>query len=466
MPEVSDRGGMRLRCKGECNRDCHPQRGAGDLYARACPCVAGRQQCEPQWGAVSEFNVDPYLRLYAQRTRGMTASEIRALFAVATRPEVVSLAGGMPYTAALDYEAVAEVTQAVVRSDGPTALQYGGGQGLAPLRERLVDVMAAEGVPAHPDDLVVTTGGQQGLDLVAKLFCDPGDVVLAEGPSYVGALGAFAAYQADVVHVPMDADGLDPAALEDTLARLDAEGRRPKLLYTVPNHQNPAGVSLSTARRHALVDLAARHDLLILEDNPYGLLDFKGEARASLRSLAPELVVYVGTLSKIFSPGIRTGWVAATEPVRDKLVLLKEAGDLCQSNLTQFVAERWLGTQPWQAQVERFRDVYRERCDAMLSELSAVFPAGCTWSAPTGGFFVWVRLPEGVDSRELLAKAIRARVAYVPGTAFYADGSGTDELRLSFCYPTPAQIREGVARLAGVLEAELALVDALYGRAP
>jgi DNA-binding transcriptional MocR family regulator len=310
---------------------------------------------------------------------------------------------------------------------------------------------------------VVTTGGQQGLDLVGKLFCDPGDVVLAEGPSYVGALGAFAAYQAEVVHVPMDAEGLIPEALDTRIAELTAAGRVAKFLYTVPNHQNPAGVALSAARRGRVVEIAERHDLLIVEDNPYGLLDFKGEVRPALRSLAPDRVLYVGTLSKIFSPGIRVGWVAAPESIRERLVLLKEAADLCQSNLTQYVAERWLGTQPWLQQVDEYRAVYRERCDALLGELDAELPAGCSWSVPTGGFFVWLRLPDGLDSRELLAKALRARVAYVPGQAFYADGTGAQELRLSFCFPTPERIREGVRRLAEVLHTEVELVRALYG---
>jgi DNA-binding transcriptional MocR family regulator len=407
--------------------------------------------------------LDPNLSRYALRTRGMTASAIRALFAVASRPEIVSLAGGAPYTAALDYDAVGEVTAAVVRDHGPVALQYGGGQGLDHLRDRLVDVMAAEGISATADDLVVTTGGQQALDLIGKLFCDPGDVVLAEGPAYVGALGAFAAYQAEVVHVPMDADGLVPEALEETVRRLGATGRRAKFLYTVPNHQNPAGVSLSERRREQVVAIAERHDLLVVEDNPYGLLDFKGEIRPALRSLAPERVLYVGTLSKIFSPGIRVGWVVAPAPIRDKLVLLKEAADLCQSNLTQYVAERWLATQPWLQQVESYREVYRERCDALLSEVAAELPSSCTWSQPTGGFFVWVGLPPGLDSGELLAKALGARVAYVPGAAFRADGAGADHLRLSFCFPPPERIREGVRRLAEVLREEIDLVRAVYG---
>jgi 2-aminoadipate transaminase len=414
---------------------------------------------------MTEVQLDPYQQRYARRARGMTASEIRALFAVATRPEIVSLAGGMPYTAALDNEAITDVTTAVLRDAGPAALQYGGGEGLAALREQLVDVMAAERLKVHPDDIVVTNGGQQALDLLARLFCNPGDLVLAEGPAYVGALGAFSAYQGHVIHIDMDEHGLIPEALDDIMAALAEAGRTPKFLYTVPNHQNPAGVSLSLRRREQLVERAERYDLLLVEDNPYGLLDFKGEQLPCLHTMAPERVIYLGTLSKIFSPGIRIGWAVAPAPIRRKLTLLKETADLSQSNLTQYVAERWLSTQPWLDQVEQFRDLYRERCDAMLEELSRQIGDQCTWSVPTGGFFVWLRLPAGMDSKEMLPGALQARVAYVPGRAFYADGSGEREMRLSFCFPTSERIREGVRRLAGVIREQTALQAAFYGAA-
>jgi DNA-binding transcriptional MocR family regulator len=412
---------------------------------------------------MTEVQLDPYQSRYARRAHGMTASEIRALFAVATRPEIVSLAGGMPYTAALDADAVTAVTEMVIRESGATALQYGGGQGINELRERLVEVMAAEHVMVHPDDILVTNGGQQGLDLLGKLFCNPGDIVLAEGPSYVGALNAFASYQGYVIHLAMDGEGLIPESLDETVAALREAGRTAKFLYTVPNHQNPAGVSMSAARREALIERAQRYDLLLIEDNPYGLLDFTGEQLPSLREMDPDRVIYLGTLSKIFSPGVRIGWVAAPAPIRNKLTLLKETADLSQSNLTQYVAERWLATQPWLEQVKQFRELYRERCDAMLDELALELPDDCSWSTPTGGFFVWLRLPDGMDSKELLPSALRARVAYVPGRAFYADGSGAREMRLSFCFPTSDSIREGVRRLAGVIRDQVALREAFYG---
>lgn len=412
---------------------------------------------------MTEVQLDRYQDRYARRARGMVASEIRALFAVATRPEIVSLAGGMPYTAALDAEAVTAVTETVMREVGATALQYGGGQGIDALRERLVEVMRAEHVTAHADDLLVTNGGQQGLDLLSKLFCNPGDIVLAEGPSYVGALNAFTSYQGYVIHLDMDEEGLIPESLDQTIATLHRAGRTAKFLYTVPNHQNPAGVSMSTRRREALIERAQRYDLLLVEDNPYGLLDFTGEQRPCLREMDPERVIYLGTLSKIFSPGVRIGWVAAPPPIREKLTLLKETADLSQSNLTQYVAERWLATQPWLEQVKAFRELYRERCDAMLEQLAMELPDDCSWSIPTGGFFVWLRLPEGMDSKELLPSALRARVAFVPGRAFYADGSGAQEMRLSFCFPTSDRIREGVRRLAGVISDQRALRHAFYG---
>lgn len=414
-------------------------------------------------GAPVRLDTDPYLERYAERTRGMTASEIRALFAVASRPDVVSLAGGMPFTAALDFEAVEDVVVEVIRDHGPTALQYGGGQGREPLRERLVEVMAEEEVPAHADDLVVTVGGQQGIELVTKLFVDPGDIIVAEGPTYVGALGAFSSHQSEVRHIPMDQDGMIVDELEDELDRLEREGRAPTFVYIVPNHQNPAGVSLSIERRERLAELAEERDLLLVEDNPYGLLDFAGRTWPSLRSLVPDRVIYIGTVSKTFAPGARIGWVAAPGPVRDKLVLLLEAADLCHSNLTQMVVETWLGRQPWQDQIKRFREVYEERAQATLGALEDEFPAGCEWSKPTGGFYVWVTVPEQIDTSDLLAKAVSQKVAYVPGTGFYADDAGHRHLRLCYSFPPPDEIREGVARLGSLLHEELELVEAVYG---
>ncbi|MEX2504544.1 MAG: PLP-dependent aminotransferase family protein [Egicoccus sp.] len=409
------------------------------------------------------LDTDPYLSRYAQRVQGMNASAIRALFALTARPEIVSFAGGNPAVEALDLEAAEQVAAAVVRESGTVALQYGIGQGRPELREQLVEVMAHENVPAHADDLMVTAGGQQALELIAKCFVDPGDIVIAEGPTYVGGLGALASHQADVRHVPMDADGMQVDALEDLLASLQREGRRAKLVYTIPNHQNPAGVSLSVERRHRLAELAVEHDLLILEDNPYGLLDFAGRIQPSIRELVPDRVVYVGTVSKTFAPGVRTGWIAAPHPVRDKLVLLREAADLCPATLTQMIVERWLASQPWREQVKRFRGVYQDKAEAMLAALDTHMPEGVSWTRPVGAFYIWMTVPDGIDTSDLLAKAINHRVAYVPGRGFYADGSGGSQLRLCFSQPSPERIAEGVERFGELLHAELDLVRAVYG---
>lgn len=407
--------------------------------------------------------VDPHLKRYATRAKGMTASEIRALFAVASRPEVVSLAGGMPDVSVLDFSDVAEVAAEVFRDNGAMALQYGGGQGNEALREALTTVMEAEGIHARADDLVVTTGGQQALDLLARLFIDPGDVVVAEGPSYVGALGAFSQYEPEVVHVPMDRDGMDTDALADVLDDLAARGRRAKMIYTIPNHQNPAGVSLSQPRRERIIELAEQHDIMVIEDNPYGMLDFKHERRTALVSMAPDRVIYLCSLSKMFAPGMRTGWVLAPRSVRDKLVQLKEASDLCQSNVTQAIAEAWLRTQPWEEQVVAFTELYRDRCDAMLDEIESAFPVGTSVSPPTGGMFAWVRVPDQIDAGAMLPRAINARVAYVPGRAFYAGEGGTSEMRLNFSYADADRIREGIRRLGKLIRDEMALLEA-FGR--
>jgi 2-aminoadipate transaminase len=406
---------------------------------------------------VTGTNLDPYIDRYAARTAGMTASEIRALFAVASRPEVVSLAGGMPYTTALPLEAVGSMVAEMISRRGAAALQYGSGQGDPELRELICDVMALEGVHASPEDVVVTVGSQQALDLVTRIFIDPGDVILAEAPSYVGALGTFAAYEAAVVHVEMDDAGLVPEALEAAAQAAVAAGRRVKFLYTVPNYHNPAGVTLADERRDVVLDIAHRHNILVLEDNPYGLLGFDGDIHRALRARTDEGVIYLGSFSKTFAPGLRVGWALAPHAVREKLVLAAEAAVLCPPNFTQAVVADYLRTQPWQQQVKVFREIYRERRDATLESLAQLLPAGSRWTHPTGGFYVWVTLPDGLDAKEMLPRAVHARVAYVPGTAFYADGAGRTAMRLSYCYPEPDRIREGIRRLAGVIEEETEL---------
>lgn len=405
--------------------------------------------------------LDDYTDRYAQRVRGMTASEIRALFAVASRPEVVSLAGGAPYIAALPLDAVGEMLGRLAAESGTTTLQYGIGQGTLELRERICEVMAESGIGvgcgASPEDVVVTVGGQQALDLVARLFLDPGDVVLAEGPTYVGALGVFQAAQAQVVHVDMDADGLIPEALEQTIAEVARSGRRAKFLYTIPTFQNPAGVTLTEERRERVLDICERAGLLVVEDDPYSQLSFEGAAPAPLRARRRDGVFYLSTFSKTFAPGLRVGWILAPHAVRDKLVIATEAQILCPSAFAQSAVTSYLSTMPWREQLKTYREVYRERRDALLSAMADVMPAGTTWTVPGGGLFVWANLPDGLDSKAMMPRAIAARVAYVPGTGFYADGTGAANMRLNFSFPPPERIREGVRRLASVMEQEIAM---------
>lgn len=404
---------------------------------------------------MSGSRLDPWVDSYAQRARGMTASEIRALFSVASRPEVVSLAGGMPYVQALPLEELAETAARLVRERGAQVLQYGSGQGDVTLRGQILDVMSDVGISAHPDDIVVTTGSQMALDLVTRVFCDPGDVVFVEAPSYVGALGVFRAYECAIVHVPMDDEGLVPDALSEAIARARAAGEKPKMIYTIPSFHNPAGVTQGPARRARVLEVAKRENILLLEDDPYGLLGFDGAPPRAIRADDDQQVIYLGSFSKTIASGLRVGWAVAPHGVREKLVLAAESAVLCPSNYAQLTVSEYLATQPWREQVKVFREVYRERRDALLDSLEQLMPEGTTWTKPAGGFYSWVTLPEGLDSKAMLPRAIAALVAYVPGTGFYVDGQGRESLRLSYCYPEPERIREGVRRLAGVIEGEL-----------
>ncbi|MGD9959875.1 PLP-dependent aminotransferase family protein [Nocardioides sp.] len=416
--------------------------------------------------ARNSTRLDSYVDRYAARTKGMTASEIRALFAVASRPEVVSLAGGMPNISGLPLDIVGNAISDLIAHQGPTALQYGSGQGDPVLREQITDVMRLEGIDAHPDDIVITVGSQQAVDLVTRIFCDPGDVVLCEAPSYVGALGVFKSFQCDVVHVEMDADGLVPEALRQAITAVKAAGKRIKFLYTIPNFHNPAGVTLSLARRREVLEICREADILVLEDNPYGLLGFDQEPMRAMRADEAEGVIYLGSFSKTFAPGFRVGWALAPHAVREKLVLAQESATLCPSSFSQMAISAYLREHDWQGQIKGFREMYRERRDAMVDALATHMPAACTWNVPSGGFYVWLTLPPGIDAKAMLPRAVTARVAYVPGTAFFADGFGSGSMRLSFCYPTPDRIREGVRRLAGVLEQELELRETFGAMSP
>ncbi|MBO0983263.1 PLP-dependent aminotransferase family protein [Rathayibacter sp. SD072] len=406
--------------------------------------------------------LDPWYDSYAERTAGLAASEVRALFAVASRPEVVSLAGGMPYVAALPQDLVSSAIDSVMREQGPVALQYGSGQGVPKLREQILEVMALEGISAGADDVVVMTGSQHALELFSKIFLDPGDVVLSEGPSYVTAMVIFRSYQAEIEHVAMDEHGLIPAALREHIARVRSSGKRIKFLYTIPTFHNPAGVTLSWKRRVEILEICKSEEILVLEDNPYGLLYFDGAPPKAMRSLEEDGVVYLGTFSKTLAPGFRVGWALAPHAIRERLILANEAAVLSPSSFSQLVISKYLDSADWKGQIDIFRGVYRERKEAMLRGLETHLPS-LTWTDPSGGFYVWVTLPEGLDSKAMLPRAVKELVAYTPGTAFYGNGDGRGNIRLSFCYPTPDRITEGIKRLAKVIDGELDLLTTFAG---
>jgi DNA-binding transcriptional MocR family regulator len=394
-------------------------------------------------------------RRFAARAVGMQPSEIRSLFAVASRPEIVSLAGGMPNLSALPMGMMADVVHNLISTNGAEALQYGSGQGHPKLREQICDVMALEGIRANADDIVVTTGSQQALDLISRIFIDPGDVVLVEAPSYVGALGTFHQYEASVVHVELDSNGMVPEALRQAIKSVRAAGRKIKFLYLIPNYQNPSGVLLPADRRTEILEICRKEEIFVVEDNPYGLLGFDRPSPNAMRAEDSENVIYLGSFSKTISPGLRVGWALVPPSLKEKLVIASESSILCPSNFTQLTISNYLANQPWRDQIASFCNLYKVRRDAMLESLTEHFPASATWTKPGGGFYVWVTLPPEIDTKAMMPKAIVAKVAYVPGTAFYADGLGSWAMRLSYCYPTPERIREGVKALGGVIKQEI-----------
>lgn len=394
---------------------------------------------------------------YAERMNDVRSSAVRDLFAAATRPDIISFSGGMPEISRVPIAEVIAATSAALNESGSEALQYGSSEGREPLRAFVCELMAEIGVRIRPGDVVVTAGAQQALDLLAKIFLDAGDVIITEGPTYLGALQAFSAYQPQVVCIPMDAEGMRTDLLADELERLGPRGA--KFIYTIPNFQNPGGVTLTPARRRTLLELARTYDIPVIEDDPYGRLRFEGGHAKPLRALDEE-VIYLGTFSKIFAPGLRLGWTIAPHPILGKFLLAKQAADLCGSAYAQLTAERYFGGTRWRRVLQDLTRTYAERRDAMIAALQEHFPPEARWTVPQGGFFVWVEMPAFLDLKSILAEAVEHGVTYVPGDAFFPDGRGRNCMRLAFCYAEPAAIDEGIRRLAEVLEDRLELYRA------
>src|SRR3712207_4537543 len=408
-------------------------------------------------------DLDRFDFLYSERVKGMKTADTRDLMATLSRPGIISLAGGFPDTKAFGEEAFREISQNIA-SDAAQALQYGPTSGLEAIKDVIVDVMAAEGTPARQEDVFVTTGAQQGLDLIAKVFLDEGDAILCEGPTYAGALNAFAAYRPRIAHVPMDRAGMIPIAARETLEKARKQGLHVKFIYTVPNFQNPAGVTMVAERRKEMLELAREFDLVIVEDNPYGMLRFEGEPLPTLAALEMEegggdvdRVVYLGTFSKIFAPGVRLGWVHAQPGILHKINVGKQGADLCSSNLSQMMIASYFQNADWRSYVGRLTSMYRERRDAMLEALAEFMPREVHWTHPEGGLFVWATLPSYLDATAMLPRAIARNVAYVPGEGFYAGGAGKNHMRLNFSFVEPERIRRGIELLSEVIRERMEL---------
>jgi 2-aminoadipate transaminase len=392
---------------------------------------------------------------------------MRDLMALTERPDVISLAGGWPDTSTFPPDSYAALMSTVASESCARALQYGPTEGLALVKRCIAEVMRAEGIEIDTDELLVTTGGQQVIDLVCKTLLDPGDVVVCEAPTYPGAVPTFCAYEARVVQVTMDRDGMRIDELESTLDELDRDGRRPKFIYTVPTFHNPAGVTMSLERRREIVRIAGERELLVLEDNPYGLLRYEGSPLPTLRSLdGGAFVIYASTFSKILSPGVRLGWAAAPGPVLEKMNIGKQASDLCSSSITQYFVSAYFNSRPWKDYVRSLIEIYRRRRDVMLDSLAENFPREAEWTHPQGGLFIWATLPDYIDTTDLLARALDEHVAFVPGRAAFLDGRGGSSMRLNYSGVGEEQIREGIQRLGEVVREQVALYGTLTGAYP
>ncbi len=407
-------------------------------------------------------DLDRFDFLYANRVKGMKSAATRDLMATLSRPGIISLAGGFPDTRAFGEEAFREISHNVA-ADSAQALQYGPTGGLEGIKDVIVDVMEAENTGARQEDIFITTGAQQGLDLVGKVFLDEGDAVLCEGPTYAGALNAFAAYRPRIIHVPMDRAGMIPLAARDALNSARKRGIHVKFIYTVPNFQNPTGVTLAVERRRELLEIAHEYDLVVLEDNPYGMLRFEGEALPTIASLEQESgagadrVVYLGTFSKIFAPGVRLGWVHAQPGILHKINIGKQGADICSSNLSQMLIYSYFRHADWRSYVKRLMAINKERRDAMLDALAEYMPHEVHWTHPEGGLFVWATLPSYLDATAMLPRAVAKNVAYVPGEGFYSGGAGKNCMRLNFSFVEPESIRRGIELLSEVIRERMEL---------
>ena len=391
-------------------------------------------------------------KFYSKNARNMMRSEIRDLLKLTRQPGVISFGGGLPSPETFPVMELEEITCELLRKKGAVALQYGPTEGEVSLREEIAKLMDREKPGVTPDNVLVTSGSQQGLDVVAKVFLDPGDIVLMELPSYIGGLQAFSAYRAKMIGVPQDDEGMKTDLLEKALARLAKKGRKPKFIYVVPDFQNPSGVTMTLERRKRVLELARKYEVPIIEDSPYRDLRFTGTSIPMIFSLDKEnYVIALGTFSKLLCPGLRLAWITASFEWMERMVVAKQSMDLSSPIFTQLMVAEYLKRGLLPQQIERIRRLYARKRDVMLNALERFMPEGVEWTKPEGGLFLWVKLPKKMSASDLFPKAVKNKVAYVVGSAFHCNGKGQNTMRLNFSYPTEEQIAEGIGRLAKMI---------------
>ncbi|MEA1939824.1 MAG: PLP-dependent aminotransferase family protein [Candidatus Caldatribacteriota bacterium] len=393
---------------------------------------------------------------YSEIAAKMDASAIREILKLVQNPEVISLAGGMPDPETFPVDEIKGIVQEVLNRNSARALQYSSTEGLPELRQCILDDLSKDNINEKLDNIIISSGSQQGLDLVGKVFLSPGDIAIVESPTYLAALNAFRGYDGKLVGIPMDDDGMKMDVLEKKLSQLKREGGRVKFIYIISNFQNPAGVTLSLSRRKKIIEIAHKFDVFIVEDNPYEKLRFEGESIPSIYSLEKNgSVISLGTFSKILCPGLRLAWILGNKEIIKKMVILKQATDLCTSIFNQLIAYEYIKSGKLGENIKFNIRLYKEKRDVMLNALEKYFPREATWTKPQGGFFVVATLPEYMDTGEMFKEAIEENVAYVPGAPFFADGKGKNTMRLSFCFPSVEDIDEGIKRLSKVIKRKI-----------
>jgi 2-aminoadipate transaminase len=390
---------------------------------------------------------------FSVSAQNMKRSAIRELLKLTQRPEVISFAGGLPAPESFPIEDLKKITTEIYDTDGPAALQYGATEGVTELREVLVERYQKQGIDIKLENLVITTSSQQGLDTLGKIFINRGDKIICGLPSYLGGLSAFSTYGADLVGVKFDDQGMRADLLEQTLEGMKQKGEKPKFLYIIPDFQNPAGITMPESRRLAIIEIAKKYDVLIVEDSPYREVRFEGEPQRMMYDLDDSgHVITLGTFSKIFVPGFRIGWVMAHEKIIDKMVVSKQTADLCTPTLNQMIAAKYIKQGYFDKNLTAIIDQYRDKRDNMLTAFREFMPKGVTWTEPEGGLFLFLSLPEGMDSEELFKKAIENNVAFVIGKVFHCDGSGENTMRINFSFMSKEKTTEGVKRLAQAIK--------------